>query len=269
MIFAKTPPLPMRRRRHSSLTALFSLILREMSSTYGRSPGGYLWAVLDPVAGVTLLTVVFSLVLHTPPLGKNFPLFYASGYLPFMAFIELTTKIGQAIRYSRPLLSYPSISYFDALLSRLVLNLMTDILVFILLVGGIHIIFDLPADLDGARLLNGLVMLIMLVFGIGSLNCYLFSRFPLWERIWAILTRPLFFVSGVFFVPDFMTEGFRNFLMINPLTHIICELRAGIYPIYQAEFVSPLYVYAIGLIFTCFGLLLLKRHYRFLLSEGV
>ena len=46
------------RRRFASLRAIAALVLREMSTTNGRSPGGYLWAILEPAAGIALLTIV-------------------------------------------------------------------------------------------------------------------------------------------------------------------------------------------------------------------
>jgi hypothetical protein len=60
-------PAPNRRPRFlASFRTITALILREMATTYGRSPGGYLWAVLEPVAGVALLSLVFSLALRNP-----------------------------------------------------------------------------------------------------------------------------------------------------------------------------------------------------------
>jgi capsular polysaccharide transport system permease protein len=248
--------------------AIFALMLREMATTYGRSPGGYLWAVADPVAGVTLLTVVFSLAFAAPPLGTNFPLFYATGFLPFMAYTELTMKIGQAIRYSRPLLSYPTVTFVDAILSRLFLNMLTELVIFMIVILGIVILHGLRLDVDAIRLLHGIFMLMVLVLGLGTFNCYMFGAYPVWERIWAILNRPLFFMSGVFFVVDTLPLGFRNLMLLNPLTHVIAEIRAGIYPTYDARYISPVYVYATGLIFLFLGMLLLYRHHRFLITEG-
>ena len=46
---------------------VLALMLREMATTYGRSAGGYLWAILDPVLGIALLSVLFSLALRHPP----------------------------------------------------------------------------------------------------------------------------------------------------------------------------------------------------------
>ncbi len=59
--------------------AVMALILREMATSYGRSPGGYAWAVLEPLAGIALLTVVLSVAFHAPPLGSSFALFYIFG----------------------------------------------------------------------------------------------------------------------------------------------------------------------------------------------
>ncbi|MDJ0823602.1 MAG: sugar ABC transporter permease, partial [Paracoccaceae bacterium] len=43
------PPRPAyRRRRFATARAVMALMLREMSTSFGRSPGGYLWAILEP-----------------------------------------------------------------------------------------------------------------------------------------------------------------------------------------------------------------------------
>lgn len=86
---------------------IVALMLREMVTTYGRSPGGYIWAIVEPVAAIALLSFVFSIAFRSPPLGDNFPLFYASAYLPFMLFLDVNNKLATAIKFSRPLLAYP------------------------------------------------------------------------------------------------------------------------------------------------------------------
>jgi capsular polysaccharide transport system permease protein len=268
----KAPTARSRRRRRivgaKGARAVFALMLREMATTYGRSPGGYLWAVADPIAGIFLLTAVFALAFQSPPLGSNFALFYATGFLPFMAYTELTAKIGQSIRYSRPLLTYPSVTFVDAIVSRFLLNLLTNLVVFVIVIGAIIALFGLRFDPDPGRLLNGVAMLGVLVLGLGTFNCYVFGAYPVWERIWSILNKPLFFVSGVFFLVDSLPRGYRDLMLLNPLTHVIAEIRAGLYPTYDGRLVSSVYVYAIGLAFLFLGLLLLRRNHRYLITEG-
>ena len=255
-------------RKFAAPRAIFALMLREMGTTYGRSPGGYLWAVAEPVAAVALLTLAFSIAFRNPPLGSNFALFYATGYLPFMFYADMTMKIGQAIRYSRPLLTYPSVTFIDAILGRFLLNSLTHLVTFMIVILGIAALYGLRLDIDPLRLLNALAMLSVLCLGLGTFNCYMFGAFPVWERLWSIFNRPLFLLSGVFFLVDSIPYQFREILLFNPLTHVIAEIRAGFYPVYDGRYVSSLYVYSIGLVFLVLGLLLLYRHQRFLINEG-
>ena len=100
-----------------------ALMLREMSTMYGRSRGGYIWALAEPVLGIVLLSVIFSIGFRTPQLGTNFPMFYATGLIPFLTFNDVSTKVAQSINYSRQLLTYPCVTFVDAIVARFLLNL--------------------------------------------------------------------------------------------------------------------------------------------------
>ncbi|MDP2740437.1 MAG: sugar ABC transporter permease, partial [Pseudorhodobacter sp.] len=143
-----------------------ALILREMATTHGRSPGGYLWAVLEPVAALSVLTVVFSLVLRSPSLGTSFPLFYATGYLPFMLFNDVAAKIAGSIKFSRPLLTYPSVNFVDALLARLLLTALTHVMIGYLIFSGIILLSDTRTILSIMPILVAFTMATMFGFGV-------------------------------------------------------------------------------------------------------
>lgn len=274
--FRRTEPAEERALHHKKqahfrfpgMRAVFALILREMATTYGRSPGGYAWAILEPVAGVALMTILFSIAFPSPPIGESFALFYATGLLPFMFYQESTQKIGIAIQYSRPLLAYPNVVFLDAILGRLILNTLTQILIFALIVGGLVVSMDLAVVFDFPALLQALGMLIALVTGVGVLNCYVMSRFPIWQRIWAILNRPLFIISGIFILLDELPEPYREYSYYNPVAHILSQTRTAFYPFYEPSILSPLYVYCVSFVLAFFGVLLLYRYHSFILDEG-
>jgi capsular polysaccharide transport system permease protein len=252
----------MRARRYRMARTIAALMLREMATTHGRSPGGYLWAVAEPVAAVALLSLVFSTAFHAPALGQNFPLFYATGYLPFAFFNDLSNKIAASIRFSKPLLAYPSVTFIDALLARFALGLLTHVMVWYFVFTGILLYHDTRAMLDIPSLLSGILMLAVFALGVGTLNCFLLSAIPAWERAWSIATRPLFIVSGVFFLWEDVPTRVRDLLWFNPLLHGIGAVRKGFYPTYEASYVSPAYVLALGLALFAVGLLLLRKHHR-------
>jgi capsular polysaccharide transport system permease protein len=243
-------------------------MLREMATTYGRSPGGYLWAVLDPVAAVALLSAVFSLAFSAPPIGSNFPLFYATGYIPFMMFNDIANKLAASTRFSLPLLAYPSVTFIDALIARFLLNALTHMMVAYLVFMGI-IVFFAPGDivLDLPSIVAGILLAALLGLGVGTLNCYLMTEFSVWERSWQILTRPLFMVSGIFFIYDAIPEAGQDYIWFNPLIHIVGMMRRGFYPTYEGNYVSPLYVTAVGLSTLVPGLALLYLRHRRLMES--
>ena len=264
---ATSPSAPARAqipkvRRFRFFRSVSALVMREMATSYGRSPGGYLWAVLEPVAAISIMSFVFSLMLRSPSLGSNFPYFYASGYLIFALYTVLNRNISGAINYSKPLLAYPAVTFVDALLARLVLHMMTQLLVMFVVIGGIIVLFDITTILKWGAIFNALGMAIALAFGIGVLNCFLGARFELWRRIWGIVTRPLFLLSAVLFIPENVPALYRPYLMINPLAHVTSEMRRGLFPTYDAGSVDPLYVYLIAVTCSVLGLIFLLRYYR-------
>lgn len=262
------PPGLSANLRASFLRSVGALILREVTTSYRRSPGGYLWVVLEPLGVIAVFSVAFSLAFRTPPLGESFLLFFATGYLPFGLYSDLAQKTASAVRFSKPLLGYPVISIMDALVARFCLNLLTQLFVFLSVISVILFSEDTRAQLHFPSLLNGLAMAAGLGFGIGAVNCGLFSVFPVWERLWVILNRPLFLVSGVLFLVDNLPDPIDFYLSLNPLVHIIGEVRRGFFPGYEAKYVSVIYVYALALVCLFLGLLILHHVDRDRLVHG-
>jgi capsular polysaccharide transport system permease protein len=255
-------------RKHKTPRTVGALLLREMATSYGRSPGGYLWALAEPIAAISLLAMVFSVAFRSPALGTSFPFFYASGYLPFMLYSDLGQKIATAIRFSRQLLKYPAVTYLDSILARFILVVLTQLMVFSIVCTGIVILEDLKPVIDPFRILNSLCMAATIGLGVGTLNCYFLSTFPLWERVWGILNKPLFIISGVLFLFDDVPEFASDFLWYNPLVHVIGEMRRGFFANYAGDYVNPIYVYSVSAVCFTLGLLLLNRFNRDILNDS-
>jgi capsular polysaccharide transport system permease protein len=272
------PPLALPADRHrglqprrtgglrQALRTILALVIREMSTTYGRSAMGYLWAVLEPVGGIMLLSLVFSLAFRSPSIGTSFPLFYASGMLPFMAHQQTSMKVAGALRFSRQLLFYPRVTFLDALIARLLLSALTQTLVFVILVTAILTVFRIDVILNLPAIALALVMTFLLGFGIGTLNCFLFWLFPTWYNIWTIANRPMFVLSCVLFLFDDVPRPYRDWLWWNPLVHVVGQMRIGIYATYDGSYVSPLYVIAVAFVALALGLVFLRRWHQNILE---
>ena len=244
-----------------------ALILREMSTRYGRSPGGYVWAVLEPLGAILVLSFGFALLIRTPSLGTSFILFYATGFLPFSLYQTLSNTVARSIVFSRALLFYPAVTWMDALIARFSLNALTGVLITYLLLVGILIVSDVRVVINMEVVIEAMLLTMVLGLGIGVLNCALMGLFPIWDVVWSIATRPLFIVSGVLFLYEDLPANVQAILWWNPLLHIIGLMRSGFYSTYSPDYVSIPFVVGIGLICMTMGLILLKRHYRTILNN--
>jgi len=262
-----TPVIRGASRRFATARTVLALMLREMSTSYGRSPGGYLWAVLEPLGSIILLSLGFALIARHPPIGTNFILFYATGFLPFALFQDVSHSIARCISYSRALLAYPAVTWMDALLARFILNTLTSLMVGYLILTGILVLFNTGAVISIGPILMALVMAITLAIGVGSMNCVLIGLFPTWSLIWSIVTRPLFLASGVIILFEDLPIWVRDILWYNPLIHVTGEIRRGFYPMYYASYASPAYVLTVGFVLTAFGFVLLGRYHREILND--
>lgn len=256
------------KRSFASIRAITALMLREMSTSYGRSPGGYLWAILEPVAGIALLSLVFSAAFRGPALGISFPMFYATGMLPFTMFNDVQNKVALSLVYSRPLLAYPTVTFLDAMIARFILNVMTQLMVSYLVLAICMMLFETRVNLDLPVIIEAFGLAAALALGVGLLNSYLFTKFSLMQRAWSIVMRPMFLISGVFLLFESVPEPYSNWLWYNPLIHVIGLARRGFYDTYDAAYVSQAYVLGVALVCAALGLLLVWREHRELLNNA-
>lgn len=261
---------PARPRQHkvrfTSLRAIMALILREMATSYGRSPGGYIWAIVEPAAGLAVMSLVFSALLNSPALGISFPMFYATGMMPFMLFMSVQNKVAGALTYSRPLLAYPTVTFVDSIIARFVLELMTKLMVSYIVLTGCMVIFETRVNLNLPVIVEAYALAALLGLGVGMLNCFLFTQFSVYQRTWAIVTQPLFLVSGIFFTFEIIPKPYQDYLWFNPLIHVIGMMRSGFYNTYDPAYISVPYVVGIALMGMALGMVFLRRHHRELLN---
>lgn len=261
------PPKSGTANRFRTFRIVGALVLREMGSRYGRSPGGYIWAVLEPLGMIAILTLAFALVARSPPLGTSFALFFGTGYTVFSVYQTVATTVSRSIKFSRNLLRYPIIRWIDAVLARFLLNTLTGVLVLYVIMALIVLSLENPILIDIRPVVGSIVLALLLGLGVGILNCVLIGMIDAWDNIWSIVNRPLFLVSGVIFLYEDMPPLAQDVVWYNPLLHIIGLMRTGFYPTYEADYFSLSYLMGWILVTLFLGVVLLRRYHRVILTR--
>ena len=219
-----------------------SLIIREMNTRYGNKIGGYIWAIVDPLAYIVFLSFIRRSLSATPPLGGSVALFISTGYLGFLFYVNLSSYVSSAVKSNKALMNYPRVAPFDAIVSRVVLQFSTTAVVTALtlftLAEGLG---GLPS-VDWPTIIEAALSTSMIAIGIGLINAGLFVRWPWYEEVFGIVNRPLFILSGVFMLPDELPHPYSDYFLMNPLVHCVIWFRTGFYPEYRAYGLDKGYV---------------------------
>ncbi|MGK9055022.1 ABC transporter permease [Neorhizobium petrolearium] len=233
-----------------------ALVIREMAARFGRKPGGYIWAVLDPAAHIAFMALIFMAISHRPAIGTSFPLFFATGYIGFQFYQSMARYLNNAISANRALLTYPNIAPIDTIFARYVLQLGTTAVVAFCVFTALALMSRTPLSIQWPYVIEAAFAASLLALGGAFANCVLFSRYPLYEKFYEIVTRPLFLVSGVFYLPDSLPHPARDIILLNPLTHVIMLFRKGFYPEYRALGFDPGFLYSIAFSLVFMGMVI-------------
>lgn len=232
--------------------------MREMTTRFGRSAMGYLWALIEPVAFIALLSLAFSQIAHSPPVGRSFPLFYATGFIAFSFYNDIASLTGRSVNVNRPLLNYPAVTALDTVLARLVLQALTGLTVALIVFSGIFSAFDDPVQVRPVPLMGVFGLGALLGLGVGLVNTSLFALSRGWEAAYGVMSRPILFVSCVFYTFESLPLSVREILWWNPIVHLVGLMRIGFYPVYDGAYVAPLYVLSVALGLILLGLVLMN-----------
>lgn len=244
-----------------------ALIVREIATRFGGKPGGYVWAILEPAAYIGMMTVIFSAIAHLPSLGTSFILFFATGYLSFTFYQGTVGFLSSAVRANKALLSYPNVAPIDTILARLILQTLTTTMVCVIVFVGITSTTHFQPNIQWGYILESVTALLILALGMSFGNAVLFPKYPLYEQVYQIVTRPLMLVSGVMYLPDGMPHPYGDILLWNPLCHATMLFRQGFYQEYRAMGADMGYMWSFTIIAFMIGYLLFTLGTRTLRAD--
>jgi capsular polysaccharide transport system permease protein len=223
------------------MQVVHALVLRETRTRFGRHRLGYIWALIEPVLWIATFAALYLLAERPAPDGLPLISFLVTGIVPFFLFRETSTRVAAAIDANKGLLFYPQIRPLDLVLSRVLLELATYLVVLALMLAAASIWFENTSIDNVLFLLTGM----LLASGLGAANGLVFCSLSVFtssaERLHGPLLRPLFWVSAIFFSSNSMPPAVRDVLLYNPVLHAVELVRDGWFPGYQASYVSIAY----------------------------
>jgi len=223
----KRDPLKIQR------AVLLGLVIRELRVRVEGRWLGLLWMLFEPLAHVMLILTLVGFRQHAVSATIEFPVFLVTGMLPFFLFRNLMRRLPNAVSASRGLFAYRQVKPIDAMLARSIVEtgLYTAVYVSALMVLGwlgYHWLPHSPLELAVVS-----TVLIALGASFGLLFSVLVHNRPKVQTFIGWIIYPLYFASGVIFPLHGLPQKYLEWLLLNPVLHLIELSRTYFIPNHQ------------------------------------
>jgi len=236
---------------------IWALALKDLRVRYKRSVLGFLWALLNPLFMMVILTVVFSAFMRLAI--DHYAVFLLVAILPWTFFSQALSYSVESIVGNGELLKklYIQKSVFPiaAVLANLI-NFLLSLIPLILLL----LVLRFPFYWTWLYLPFPLLCLIAFTLGFGFFCAAVNVFFRDVAHIVQIVLAGWFYCSPIIYSMDYIPQKYYFFFRLNPMVYILNGFRLSIYHGMLPTVQSAAMSLACGLVFLVLGYLVFRRY---------
>lgn len=240
---------------------LQSLVRRDLSKKYVKNFLGMIWVILDPLAFITLLYLVFSMrFADRETLGVPYILYLIPGYIVYNFYTKVMTEETNSIREMSFLLSKVNVRAALIPIVKLVSNVYIHLLI-LLICLLIFILNGFYPTILWLQLIYYLVAFCIFLLGAGWLTSSVNLFFPDIRQVVGIMNRLLFFLTPIFWTIEGLPANIARVLKLNPLYYIVNGYRDTLVsgkPFWEHPLLT-LYFWALTALILVLGVFAFKR----------
>lgn len=204
---------------------LYFLVWKDIKVKYKQASLGIAWAVLQPLLGMLLFTLLFGRVAELPSDGLPYPLFYFASLLSWTYFSTALSTASNSVVSNTSLVSKV---YFPRILlpAAGVIASVLDLAIASVILVGLIIIYQVPLTPQLLFMPLVLVLLIVFAMGAGQFLAALNVNYRDVKHALPFLVQLWFVASPVIYPLSMVPERYQWLVSLNPLTGIIETSRA-------------------------------------------
>ncbi|MFC3173273.1 ABC transporter permease [Novosphingobium bradum] len=221
-----------------------ALMIRELTTRFGRENIGFLWIMAEPLLFGSLVSIMWTIMKGPEEHGVSVVAFVITGYLPLTLFRNSVNRAVSVFQVNSSLMYHRQIKILDFIFVRVLVEVVGTLMAY-LFVAVVLIYFDLfpvPADLGifvaGFLLYSLFTLSLCLVIAPAS------EMSSALEKFMPVTTYIMIPVSGTFNMVSWLTPAAREYLLWSPPVNAMEMMRAGIF----GDQVAPYYGFAVPLL---------------------
>lgn len=250
----------------TALNVWKALLLREGVRRFFGSRAAWFWLIANPVIQIAFMSGIFTFIRQRQVGGMDVVIWLVLGVVVFNLFRRCTTQGMNAISSNKGLLAFPQVKPVDAVFMRVFLELFILTIVMVVISVGLLLFNKYLIPENFLQIAAAFLGMWLMGVGVALIASAFVELVDEVTQLISFLMMPLYLISGVIIPLAQIPQPYRDYLLLNPLTHGVEAARAGFSSTYHAFPELDIgYLYIVALV-TLFLGLLLQQHFNQKLS---
>jgi capsular polysaccharide transport system permease protein len=226
---AQSLPIRLRSAWKVQVRVIHALMIRELTTRFGRENIGFLWIMVEPLLFAGLVGLIWRWTKGPEEHGITVIAFAASGYIPITLFRHGVSRSISAFTANGSLLYHRQVKVVDFVLARFVIEVLGGMMayVFAAVVLACFGAFPVPADIG--TLIVGWAVYALFCFSLCLIITPLSEMSEVIEKLVPVITYITIPISGLPYMVSWLTPEVRDVLLWSPFVNGMEMMREGIW----------------------------------------
>ena len=264
---SKTKLQKLRKGWSIQIRVLYALMIRELTTRFGRENIGFLWIMAEPLLFAVLVSLLWRLTKGAEDHGMSVVAFVVTGYIPLTLFRHVVQRSVVVFSVNSSLLYHRQITILDFIFTRFLIEVIGCMMAYVF-IASVLIAMDLfPVPKDVGLFLFGWFSYCLFCLSICLVISPLSEISETMEKLIPVTTYIMIPFSGSFTMVSWLAPELRDYLLWSPFVNGIEMMRGGIWGEKIATYYNPWNPIIISLPMIMIGLSLCRRVRRSLAVE--
>jgi len=206
-----------------------ALMLRELTTRFGRENIGFLWIMVEPLLFAVLVGLIWRASKGPTEYGVDIVAFVVTGYIPLVLFRTTVTRAVGSFIANGSLMYHRQIKILDIIIVRFLVELIGHMMAYLFVALVLGVIGWFPMPYDFGFLILGWLYYAIFVFSVALVIAPLSEINEALEKFIPVTTYIMIPFSGVFFLVGYLSPSAANIALYSPPVHAMEMMRYGVF----------------------------------------
>ena len=206
-----------------------ALMIRELTTRFGRENIGFLWIMAEPLLFAGLVGLIWRLTKGSEEHGISVVAFIVTGYIPITLFRHGVSRCVAVFTANGSLLYHRQIKILDFILVRFAIELLGGMMAYFFIASILIFFNEFPVPVNIGLFLEGWFLYAFFCLSLCLIIAPLSEMSEVLEKFVPVTTYIMIPFSGLFTLASWLTPQLRGYLLLSPFANAMEMMRKGIW----------------------------------------